>query len=147
MCIRDRNTPFNGVWRSSVALSDFNNDGFSDVFITGRNDDFDRIAELCINNGDVTSIDELGLVFNLDFILYPNPTNSNDFNIRLDSEENDEVNIKVFDINGTLLRQQNEFAVIGQQTIPINIASLSAGSYFLQIINGKRMGTAKFFVQ
>ena len=46
------NTPFNGVWRGSVVLSDVNNDGFSDVFITGRNPSNIKIAELCINNGN-----------------------------------------------------------------------------------------------
>ncbi len=46
------NTSFEGVSNSSIAFSDVNGDGNSDVLITGGNNSGDRIAKLYLNDGD-----------------------------------------------------------------------------------------------
>ena len=45
------NTPFIGVWESSVAFSDVNGDGFQDVLITGQDSLSDGNSKLYINDG------------------------------------------------------------------------------------------------
>lgn len=45
------NTPFDGVWSSSIAFSDVNSDGNQDVLITGENNSGLRIAKLYTNDG------------------------------------------------------------------------------------------------
>jgi len=45
------NTPFDGVWFSSIAFSDVNGDGHEDVLITGWNSSSEEIAKLYINDG------------------------------------------------------------------------------------------------
>jgi hypothetical protein len=44
-------TPFKGVWQSSVAFSDVNSDGYEDVLITGQSGSSGRIAKLYTNDG------------------------------------------------------------------------------------------------
>ena len=78
-------------------------------------------------------------------------------NISFDSTENVFSIVKVYGLNGHLLSQRKEFTVNGQQTISIDIGSLSPGSYdigslspgsyFIQLDNGKGRGVAKFIVQ
>jgi hypothetical protein len=140
-------TPFDGVAASFIVFSDVDGDNDEDLLITGLNTEVEQIAKLYINNGNVSSTDGLFLGFNLDFSSYPNPIKSNMLNVIFDSTENGLTMVKVFDLNGHLLSQQNEFLVYGQKIISVDIASLSPGSYFIQLENGKRKGVAKFIVQ
>jgi hypothetical protein len=141
--------PFDGVTYSSIAFSDVDVDGDPDVLITGSKGwaVIEPIAKLYINDGMVSSIDNETLGFNLECTLYPNPSKSNNLNMRFESTESGFAIVKVYDINGHLLSQQKEFAVIGEQTISIDISSLSPGSYFIQLDKDKRKGAAKFIVQ
>ena len=54
-------TPFNGVWSSSIAFSDVNGDGSEDVLITGNNGDF--ISKLYTNDGMGNFTEMLGTPF------------------------------------------------------------------------------------
>jgi len=45
-------TPFDGVYNSSVAFTDIDNDGDNDVLITGQKSSSDPISKLYINNGN-----------------------------------------------------------------------------------------------
>jgi hypothetical protein len=139
-------TPFEGVFRSSIAFADVDGDGDPDVLITGLTNSLRSISKLYTNDGMVSSTDDLMLGFNLDFTPYPNPTASNVLNVRFDSAEKGFVVVHVYDLNGRLLRQQKEFVVTGQQIISMDITALSAGSYFIQLDNGKRTGVARFIV-
>ncbi len=140
-------TPFDGVYNSSIAFSDVDGDNDPDLLITGENNSEGRIAKLYINDGMVSSTDDLIPGYNLVITTYPNPTKSNMLNANFDSTENGFAIVKVYDLNGHLLRQQKVFTVTGRNTISMDIASLSPGSYFIQLDNGKRKGVAKFIVQ
>jgi signal peptidase I len=140
-------TPFDGVDQGSIAFADVNGDGHEDVFITGLNSSCEQIAKLYINDGMVSSMNELILGFNLDFTPYPNPTKSDMLNVRFDSSESGFSSIDIYDINGRLLVQQRAFVGTGAQTIFVDISSLSPGSYFIRLENGKRRGVAKLIVQ
>ena len=53
-------TPFDGVWYSSVAFSDVDNDGDDDLLITGQNNNsLERIAKLYINESIMTSVEKV----------------------------------------------------------------------------------------
>ncbi len=140
-------TPFEGVNLSSIAFSDVDSDGDEDVLITGENSLIEPVAKLYINDRMTSSSNELFDELNLHFAPYPNPVKSNKFHLDFYSSENGSLGIKIYDINGRLLSQRKEFVVTGQQTFAIDVTSLSQGSYFIQLDNGKRKGRAKFVVQ
>ena len=139
-------TPFDGVGLSSVAFSDVDGDGDNDLLITGSNGPR-SIAKLYTNDGSLTSTDHVNNVFEFDFTLYPNPTNSNNLNIIYDSRAYRMVNLSLYDLNGRLLSKQQKSSEIGAQTFSIDIASLPQGEYIIELHDGKRKGVAKFMVQ
>jgi predicted nucleotidyltransferase len=142
-----QDTPFDDVWLSSIAFSDVDGDGDPDLLITGENNWFERIAKLYINETVVSSIKDVASKNQVEFSLYPNPTTANNLNIRFDSRENGWVMIKIFDMNGRLLRQQKESFIVGQQNFAIDIADLVPGTYMIQLDDGKRRGVRNFLIQ
>lgn len=140
-------TPFPGVRFSSVAFSDLDNDGDQDILISGQNSSFKPISKIYTNNAIVSSTEQMYKRARLDMKAYPNPTNSSTIQISHESTENNFIIIKVFDINGRLIIQQKEFALMGQQNFTIGIAALPPGSYFIQFDKGKKIGSAKFIVE
>jgi len=56
-------TPFEGVYFSSIAFSDIDNDGDQDVLITGENSSGTRIAKLYTNDGTGTFTEVAGTPF------------------------------------------------------------------------------------
>jgi len=142
-------TPFDGLWWSSVAFSDVNSDGREDLLIIGQKGrpGFENISKLYINEGVTSFTKELGIEFNLDFGIYPNPAKSNDLDVSYNSIENSSILLKVYDLNGDLIHQQKEFAGIGQQTFSIGISALVAGSYFIQLEDSKRKGIGQFIIE
>ncbi len=141
-------TPFDGVYDSSVAFADIDGNGAPDLLITGAtNNTGEKIAKLYLNDGLVNTTEEELINNNIDFIVYPNPIKGDNLTISYESTDFAFINIKVFNLDGVLLSQQKEFVVIGPQKFIINTASLTAGSYFVQIDNGKQNSTTKFVVQ
>lgn len=140
-------TLFDGVLYGSVAFSDVDNDGDDDVLITGDKGSFELIAKLYTNDGLTSSRGDLVSANRIEFTLYPNPTQANNLNIRYHSEGNGLITIKVFDLNGRPLRQQQQRSAVGQQTFSVDIASLKKGSYFIQLDDGKVRGVRKFLIQ
>lgn len=139
-------TSFDGVYGSSIAFSDIDGDGDPDVLITGQNNSDEPIAKLYINETFV-SIEDLNTGNPFDLTLFPNPSASSTLSMRFDSAEMGQVSISVYDVNGRLLKQQKKFLANGQQTISIDISSLSKGSYFLELKDAKRKEVAGFIVQ
>ena len=71
-----------------------------------------------------------------EFLIYPNPS-SEIFNIRRMNTTGDNMNIKVYDVMGKLIRQQNN---ITDANYKLNMAGISKGIYFLQVnIENKRL--------
>jgi len=137
-------TPFESVGAGSVAFADVDGDNDQDVIITGLNtDSFGRTLKLYLNDGISSTGD---LIFHLDFLLYPNPAKVNQLNIHYDSPDNGFLNLRIFDLKGVLLSQQKVFTASGQQIFTLDITSLSTGTYFVQIADGQRNGTANFMV-
>ncbi len=131
---------------SSIAFSDVNGDDQPDVLITGGDINVNRIAKLYIQDENPNSTDNIIFGNGLDIIPYPNPSKTSTLFLSYYGTTVDEVSIKVYDTKGELMHQQIELSVIGQQTFSINIDSLIAGTYFIELVNSKRKGVAKFIV-
>ena len=100
-----------------------------------------------INNNVTTSIDD-GLVdVSNDITLYPNPTIGKNLIVNYNASEIGNLILKVYDVNGKLLSQQIQFVGQGLQTIAVDVARLSIGSYLVELNDGKRRGIAKFIVK
>jgi predicted nucleotidyltransferase len=56
-------TPFEGVWFSSIAFADIDNDSDQDVLIVGSNNSFQIIAKLYNNDGNGNYIEVMGTPF------------------------------------------------------------------------------------
>jgi predicted nucleotidyltransferase len=142
-------TPFDGAasGSNSIAFADIDNDGDDDVLITGQNNSLDAIAKLYMNEGTITSSDEVQYKPNFDFVVYPNPILANQVNIRYQSDENSLATVRVFDLNGRQLMWLQRRSTIGQQIFSINISSLVQGIYFLELNNGGKRGVTKIIVQ
>lgn len=80
--------------------------------------------------------------------LYPNPAH-NSLNLTLDAQVEDNVNIEVRDIAGKIVLRQPSSVVIGENKLPLNVASLPGGSYFIKAIskNGETTSVSKFVKQ
>jgi len=138
---------FDGVESSSIAFSDVNGDGHQDVLITELNSSGELISKLYTNDGIMSSTHDFTNENSLDFVLFPNPAASSTVFLSFDAIETGSVTIKVYGLNGILLKEQSEFSGTGQTTFSIDIASLSKGNYLLELDNGKRKGIAKFIIQ
>ena len=91
--------------------------------------------------GSNTSVSD----FSLDdqFSFYPNPVNSTLFLKFKSGSDNLDLAIRVYDLKGVLILQQNEIMNQGaQRIIELNLGRLSTGNYFLQITDsgGKQSG-------
>jgi hypothetical protein len=130
----------------SIAFADVDGDNDQDVLITGQ-DPVNYIAKLYLNDRVLASSDEVFVDASLDLTPFPNPATSGNLQVRFHSTERNTVIVRVYDLNGQLISQQQEIARTGAQTLVVDIAALPAGTYFLQLENGKESGIAKFMVQ
>ena len=126
-------------------------DGDDDVLITGLVPVNEYLGEpttqLYTNDRIVSSTDDLKNGYSLEFLPFPNPSNSSTISIQYIEGEIGEATIKVYNLNGVLLQQQEQFLTEGQQILPINIKSLNAGVYLIELHVGNKSGTAKLIVQ
>jgi hypothetical protein len=140
-------TPFDGVASGSLALADVDGDNDPDVLITGQNNMANNTSKLYINQGVISSTEDAGVQSKLEFILFPNPLNSNTIYIKYDAGKSGVMEIRVFNINGIQISQQRKFFVAGQRKVSVDIPSLPPGKYFIQMDDGKRKGVASFIIQ
>ena len=140
------NTSFEDLVNGSVAFVDVDGDNDLDVLITGQ-DPSNYVAKLYINDGIASSATALSAGESLNLTTFPNPATANNLHVRFNSIDNNSITVRVYDLNGRLINQQQEFVGTGEQTLVIDIATLPAGSYFIQLENGKKLCTAKFMVQ
>jgi hypothetical protein len=81
------------------------------------------------------------------FAAYPNPA-TNQLHVPFQLMENGLVTIKITDITGKVLAEQNSLVNTGQQENLIDISNLSNGIYFYTLsLNGEPINTRKFIKQ
>lgn len=77
--------------------------------------------------------------------VYPNPMQSAGF-IEFESSVNVAADVRVYDINGRMVKSFNERVVRGSNQIAINVGELRPGNYFATIQSGSSKSVAKFIV-
>jgi hypothetical protein len=138
-------TPFAIVWFGSLAFSDVNNDGNTDVLIVGGGIG-ENVAKLYLNN-EASSAGDIAAQVSLDLTLSPNPATASTLLLNYNSTEKSDIILKVYTPNGSLLLQQQTNAVTGPQTFSLDISTLSSGTYFLELDNGTQKGVAQFLIR
>jgi hypothetical protein len=81
---------------------------------------------------------------NLD--VYPNPS-KDIFNIRFVSEKIQDLSIRVVNIMGELVYQENASKFIGEYTKKIDLGDYAKGVYFLEITTDKDLVNRKIVIQ
>lgn len=70
--------------------------------------------------------------------VYPNPT-TDELNIDVTMDQESMTTLKIMDMSGRVVKQVQSITVIGQNSIKINIAELTAGLYTIQVINNDKL--------
>jgi hypothetical protein len=140
-------TPFEPIYSGSIAFADVDGDKDEDILMAGVNSKSAEVSVLYINNHVTTSIDDAWVDISKEITLYPNPAFGKNLFINYKAAENSNSILKVYDLNGKLLRQQTLYISQGVQTIAVDVDRLYKGSFLVEINDGKRRGIAKFIVQ
>jgi hypothetical protein len=125
-------TGFDNVIKEySYNLSAFNGESniiFRFAFISDQsiNEEGVVIDDFQIDASSILSVNDFE---DGEFLIYPNPS-SDIFNIRRVRGNNEEMNVKVYDIMGKLIRQDKN---ITDANYKLNMAGISKGIYFLQV--------------
>ena len=75
--------------------------------------------------------------------IYPNPA-TNVVNLQLQSTTEGKLSLAITSSNGTILKQQNQIVAAGAQTIPVSIASLAKGPYYMKQTLNSEVQIIKF---
>ncbi|MCW5906668.1 MAG: T9SS type A sorting domain-containing protein [Chitinophagales bacterium] len=89
----------------------------------------------CTQYADITVVVQ-GIhqpLINHNIILSPNPSNGS-FTVSLETEKAETIQLKVFDLLGQLVKQENPVTISGNYTKQLNITQLPKGIYLLQVI-------------
>jgi hypothetical protein len=71
---------------------------------------------------------------------YPNPTQGK-LNVSLNSDEEGQVSVALFDLTGRKIIEQNWFAYVGSNAIELSLDALPTGSYVLVVKGSKGSDT------
>ncbi|PKL79118.1 MAG: hypothetical protein CVV25_09195 [Ignavibacteriae bacterium HGW-Ignavibacteriae-4] len=137
---RDETVEFEGLRAEygTASFLDYNNDGNFDVFITGEDKDNNRKAKLYKNLGPTSSVKFIEKEFGRNFEIYPNPTKSDKFEIKFDTEFFGSIIIEIIDINGQTINNINKTIELGQQSVSVETGNLSKGIFLVKLTsNGK----------
>lgn len=74
--------------------------------------------------------------------VYPNPV-KNVLNVYVESQTADKVVISIFDANGKIVKRSSENLQAGNNNYQINVATLPAGNYFIQLNGSKQYSNTK----
>ena len=138
-------TPFEGGVRGSVDFSDVDGDGDQDVLLTGSNNSNEQFAKLYLNSG-ISPVKDLSHRFGLELTAFPNPS-SNRINLNCYLPESGFSTLRIFDLTGNLVSQQNKFSVKGTGQFKMDVDALRPGNYFIELSIGGKTGIAKFLVK
>ena len=80
----------------------------------------------------------------LEFVLYPNPTQSNEIILQYTSDELINTDITILDIQGKVISTSKHLFEMGENKIKLDLGSISSGNYFVKIKNSKQEFTQPF---
>jgi hypothetical protein len=76
--------------------------------------------------------------------VYPNPSNGK-FEVAVTLDEKSDVIIKITDVLGKVINSVNVNQVT-EANVPVDLSQVSAGVYFVQVINGNSITTKKISI-
>lgn len=142
------NTPFDPLNNGSTAFLDVDGDSDQDLLITGQNLSITtHISKLYFNDLKFTSSEDLLIDAGPSLTVFPNPATTGNLQVQFHSTAPSWVNVQVYDMHGRSVLQQQALAGIGQQTLAIDIATLTQGSYFVHLHDNSKSSVARFIVQ
>lgn len=97
--------------------------------------------DICSENAPAS----IGDVTNLNFGLYPNPTNGN-FSVQMNDVQSDKVGIAVYDMRGRLIFDQS-YSSNGTFNQEIQLANPQAGIYLVKVSDGNNKETKRLIVE
>ena len=137
----DSSVSLQGVWLSSIAFADIDNDSDQDLLITGQLGSGQPTSKLYEN---VTTLSSTAHSFSTDFKLYPNPSSDGTFSIKTPYVDA-EVNVKVVNLLGQIIYNQN--LTSNSQKIRIEPNDLSSGIYEVILEHKETIFSTKLLVQ
>jgi hypothetical protein len=75
--------------------------------------------------------------------LWPNPVEET-FTLALNSSKSGVLTFEVIDLNGRVVRTEQQSVGTGQNRLPLNVDGMDAGMYMLRISNGQQAATLRF---
>ncbi|AUC16201.1 hypothetical protein BTO06_13975 [Tenacibaculum sp. SZ-18] len=141
------NNAINGNTRMRVIIQYFDNNNF--VLTDGACDsdhasEWGETEDYTVNVINATaSIDDFDFT---NFKVYPNPSNGN-FNVTFEVVNTEKVNIKLFDIQGRLVEERDYKNIPTVFSEELNLNSVNAGLYLLQVQNGDKRTTRKLVIK
>ncbi|PSR05133.1 MAG: hypothetical protein BRD50_01710, partial [Bacteroidetes bacterium SW_11_45_7] len=94
----------------------------------------------------ITGIDETGSDFAQSLSLQPNP-NSGFFTITLGAESNVEGELKVFNLHGQVIREEQVMVQSGKKQMEMNLQNHSSGLYYVQLKTEKGVLNKKVVIR
>jgi len=138
---------FQGLFYGSVDFSDVDNDGDQDLFITGQINISDGARSILYKNDlFITHTNELPVDIYLKLEAFPNPSRAPMLHVCYQSSKVGDVTVSIFNSKGDFVLQQRESRPAGEQLIHIDVTTLPAGSYFLELNEGAKRGQVSFVV-
>ena len=113
-----------------------------DWFLGGFGDEVTAIVRMRIDQAVST---KAPLLADEQFTLYPNPVDEN-LNVSFDLKQASDVDLKIFDMKGTVIGQRRFDSVI-RENFQWNVRALPAGTYLLNITADEGVKTERFTVQ
>lgn len=97
---------------------------------------YSKIISLVRSNHSITSMVKS---------IYPNPVNQ-EMTISITSEMEDDIEIRIVDITGKVLLQQNHSLVLGENKLIVGLSNLPSGAYFTHI-TGNRLNVVEKIIK
>ncbi len=132
----DSNSRYMGIYDVSQSKTTFL------ARVRTKNRVIDKLAKMNINIP--TSVQEQSEENPVE-IFFPNPADGK-INIKLNNSVNDRVALRLFDLNGNLFDDITKNAVIHEKEVEINSTGLRTGTYFLEVMNGRKTSTCKIII-
>ncbi len=129
----------NGDATSNTTVNPTHTTIYTVTVYDGTNFDTDNV-KVTVNNPGKKSLGNQKYE-NLNFTLYPNPSNDGNFIIKLPTFEN-KIIVTIYDTTGKLI-QEKEFT--NGESLSLNV-NLSSGFYFVRTFTGQKLGTQKLIV-